>query len=419
MNKLVAFLLLLVLSAGCRSQTDTSNTIVSMQTSDRNGFSETISTKDRLAVYQNVNFLASQPYEKVMRVYKKDREGKSHAKLTSYHQNGGIWQYLEVVDNRANGRFLQWHENGKQMIEGTIIEGMADLSELAQQSWLFDKECKVWDEEGNLEALFTYEKGLLTGEAVYYFPSGKVAKIIPYTKGIINGLLTAYDEEGNILQQIPFKDGLKDGSAFDSWVYGVTKSQEFYQNGLLLEGSYFDPRGGLVSEIKTGSGTKAQFTGDELFSLTQYQNGIVDGEVKEFSPTGKLRCCYMIRDGKKNGEENEYYPDGKTPKLMLTWAGDLIQGMVKTWYKNGIVESQREMTGNKKHGICLAYYNTGEPMLMEEYENDKLIKGSYFKKGEKHPVSTIENGAGVATLYTPEGQLLKKVNYEEKQARFE
>ncbi|MBS0628700.1 MAG: hypothetical protein JSS30_00575 [Verrucomicrobia bacterium] len=412
MNKILPFLLLLSLLAGCRAQKEDGNTIVSMQTVDRNGFSETISTKDRLAVYQNVNFLTSQPYEKVMRVYKKDQEGKSHAKLTSYHPNGGIWQYLEVVDNRANGHYYQWHENGRPMIEGTIIEGMADLSELAQQSWLFDKECKVWDEEGNLQALFTYEKGLIAKEAVYYFPSGKVAKIIPYKKGLIDGVLTSYDEEGSILQQIPFKAGVKDGAAIDSWIYGIKKSDELYQNGLLIEAAYYDPQGNLVAEVKEGYGTKAQFDGNNLFSLTQYQNGVVNGEVKEFDPNGKLHCCYRISDGKKNGEEFEYFPDGKSAKLMVTWAQDQIQGMVKTWYKNGIVESQREMTGNKKHGICLGYYSSGDPMLMEEYENDRLIKGSYFKKGEKHPVSTIENGDGVATLYTSEGQLLKKVNYE-------
>jgi len=412
MNKFPLLILTSMLLVGCRHQSEESTKLVSMQTIDRNGFSETISTKDRLAVYETVNYLTSQPYEKVMRVFKKDSEGKSHAKLTSYHSSGGIWQYLEVTDNRANGRFNQWHENGQMMIEGTIIEGMADLSEIAQQSWLFDGECKVWDERGNLEALFIYEKGLLSQEATYYFPSGQIAKVIPYTKGMIHGILISYDEEGNPVQELPFKNGVQDGSAYECWASGQYKSQEAYQNGLLIEGSYYDFNGNSVAKVHLGNGTKAIFDGEQLHRLAEYQNGIVEGVVKEFSPNGQLFCTYHIQGGKKNGEEVEYFADGTTPKLMITWSDDQIQGMVKTWYKNGVLESQREMTSNKKHGIYLGYYNSGEPMLMEEYENDRLMKGSYFKKGEKYPVSTIENGEGVATLFTPEGYLHKKVNYE-------
>jgi hypothetical protein len=51
-------------------------------------------------------------------------------------------------------------------------------------------------------------------------------------------------------------------------------------------------------------------------------------------------------------------------------------------------------------------------MLIEEYENDLLFKGSYYKKGDKKAVSTIESGNGTASLYTSEGLFLKKVSYE-------
>lgn len=411
MNKSIILFLSLLLMVGCRTAKEEPPAIVSMQTVDRNGFSETVSAKDRLSALQNVNFLSSQPYQKVMRVYKKDREGKSHSKLTSYHSNGGIWQYLEAVDNRAHGRFLEWHENGKVKIEAFIIEGIADLNELAQQSWLFDQECAVWDEEGNLKAQFTYEKGHLEGEAKYYFASGKIETIIPYSKGIIDGTLSTYDEAGNILEQVHYKQGYKEGSAIASWVYGVSKYQEQYHEGRLINGIYYAPEGHVVAQIDNGEGFKAQFNQANLQTLTHYQNGIPEGEVRIFSPTGKIQCCYSIHEGKKEGEEWEYYPN-EQPKIMLTWSTDQLQGMAKTWYKNGILESQRELSGNKKHGISLAYYDSGDLMLMEEYENDRLLKGSYFKKGEQLPVSTIENSEGVVTLYNPQGQFQKKINYE-------
>lgn len=51
-------------------------------------------------------------------------------------------------------------------------------------------------------------------------------------------------------------------------------------------------------------------------------------------------------------------------------------------------------------------------MLMEEYENDVLCKGSYYKLGKKDPISTIQRGSGTATLYDKEGRFLRKINYE-------
>ena len=415
MSKKTYFLFLVPLFLiGCRAM-DHSNSIVSMQVVDRNGFSETISNKDRLNVYQHVDFLTSQPYEKVLRVYGKDNEGKSNSKLTSYHPNGGIWQFLEALDGRAHGRYFEWHENGKVKIEATVIEGLADLGERAKNSWLFDQECTVWDEQGNLLAEFVYDKGHLEGDAKYYHPNGKLQKIVPHTKGVAHGALQIFNEEGKILEEIHYKNGQREGAATASWVPGISKYQEQYREGLLNNAIYFDPEGNLVAEIIDGEGKQADFRENKLHSLIEFHHGIPEGKVEIYDLFGHLQTSYWLKDGKKHGEEWEYYPSNDEqlhPKLLLTWFDDRIQGVVKTWYENGTLESQREMSGNKKHGIGFAYYRSGDLMLMEEYENDRLSKGSYFKKGETTPISTIENGEGTATLFHSEGHFLNKILYE-------
>ncbi|NGX37852.1 MAG: hypothetical protein K1000chlam2_01015, partial [Chlamydiae bacterium] len=415
MNKKIYFLFLIpLLLTGCRT-TNHSDSIVSIQTVDRNGFSETISNKERLHVYQQVDFLNSQPYEKVLRVYGKNNEGKSHSKLTSYHSNGEVWQFLEALDGRAHGSYIEWHENGKVKIEATIIEGLADLGERAKNSWLFDKECTVWDEQGDLLAEFIYDKGYLEGDAKYYYPSGKLQKIVPHTKGSPHGALKIFNEEGKILEEIHYKNGHREGAATASWVPGISKYQEQYREGKMINAIYFNPEGTLVAEIENGIGQQAEFRDGKLYSLIEYHHGIPEGQVKTFDSFGNLHVSYWLKEGKKQGEEWQYYPSSDQdphPKLLLTWFDDRIQGVVKTWYENGILESQREMSGNKKHGLSFAYYRGGDLMLMEEYENDKLCKGSYFKKGEHLPTSTIENGEGTATLYHAEGHFLNKVPYE-------
>jgi len=100
------------------------------------------------------------------------------------------------------------------------------------------------------------------------------------------------------------------------------------------------------------------------------------------------------------------------PKLFINWENDQLQGQIKTWYPSGQVESQRELHNNKKQGTSFAWYKNGDLMLTEEYENDLLVKGAYYKKGDKKAVSKIDSGKGVAYLHTPEGIFLKKINYE-------
>ena len=51
-------------------------------------------------------------------------------------------------------------------------------------------------------------------------------------------------------------------------------------------------------------------------------------------------------------------------------------------------------------------------MMMEEYESNKLINGSYYKQGEKDPVSQVTRGEGTVTLHNAQGMFVKKIPYE-------
>jgi len=289
------------------------------------------------------------------------------------------------------------------------------LNETAQKSWIFDGSCSVWDDQGAIEANFSYDKGYLIGEAKYYFPNGKVEKTLPYKQGKLDGLSFVYDQEGAVLEKVQYKNGMKEGSATGFWSPGVSQYQEQYREGHLINAVYFDKKGHVISEIENGQGSRAEFASQSLHRLIEHLNGKPEGEVKIFTPTGNVSGSFQLHEGKKTGSEWEYYPTHNQelkPKLMIQWVEDQVQGMVKTWYANGTLESQREMAANKKQGLSLAYYHSGDLMLMEEYEEDKLVSGSYYKKGDNTPVSTIEKGEGMATLFNAQGLFLKKIAYE-------
>src|SRR5438105_13874080 len=103
--KLKCVIALLFLCA-CHHGSGDKEGLALIQIQDRNGLTETISSPEKLGVYETTDFLASQPYKKVTRVFK--TEGINRSLLTTYHPNGRPWQYLEAENLRAKGAYREW-----------------------------------------------------------------------------------------------------------------------------------------------------------------------------------------------------------------------------------------------------------------------------------------------------------------------
>ena len=189
MKKLFPYLLLILSQCG-QYHDETSFPLIAIQIEDRNGLTETVSTPERLELYDKLDYLSSQPYKKVVRIFKKD--GKSQSKISTYHPNGVICQYLEAEEMRAHGAYKEWHPNGQIKIEAQIIGGPADLSPAAQREWLFDQTNQVWDEKGQQIAKIIYEKGVLEGTSLYFHPSGAIKKTVSFKRGILDGEVIEY-----------------------------------------------------------------------------------------------------------------------------------------------------------------------------------------------------------------------------------
>ncbi len=411
----LALVCLSLLVSGCGFSADQIDPgkITSINIIDRNGLSETISSKERLTAFDKTDFLAPQPYQKVLRVYGREKNGDVHSCITSYHPNGQLKQCLEAVNNRAYGSYQEWYPNGQLKINAMVIGGSADLNTSAEQSWLFDGLNQAWNEEGCLIAKIPYQKGELQGEATYFHPNGQTWKTIPYDKGAIHGCQKIYLDDGTLFQTATYCAGEKAGESTRYWNASQIAYKEIYKEGLLKEATYYDRLGNCVARIEKGKGERAIFGKAELQELQQFNRGIQEGEVRVFDETERLIRLYSIKNGMKHGEEIDYFPNTTQPKLLLTWNEGVLQGSVKTWYENGTLESQREMSANKKNGLLTAWFRNGSLMLVEDYEGDKLLKGEYYREGEKVAVSKIEKGKGVATLFTPEGNFSRKVYYQE------
>lgn len=384
----------------------------SIQIHDRNGFQETISSPDRLKQYASTDFTEPQVYQKIVRTYKRDTEGKTKTILTSYHDNGLLKQYLEGENGRARGIFREFYDDGRLKVEAFVIEGVAEFLPEAMQKWVFDGTSKAWDEEGILSAEITYEKGKLKGDAIYYHSNGEIKKIVPYVHGLIHGTVKEYDVYGNLIAEIQYRLGEKHGNVSFFGTESIPPYEEEYVKGRLVTGIYKDPEGVIVSQVKNGEGTQLFYENGIMRKKISIVGGEQEGLMWFYTTEGELESMFSLKDGEKHGLETLYY-SGEKPKLAMHWNAGEITGQVKTWYESGTVQSEMEMHKNMKHGLSVAWYEDGSLMLVEEYEKGKLTSGKYFKKGEDDPVSKIANGSGIAFLFDQAGVLLEKVTYKD------
>lgn len=404
-------LCLVLLMSGCAHKQKPSH-LLSLQLVDRNGQTETISQIERVKLYEKQNFDKPQSYEKILRVYSKNSHGKNPSLITTYHKNGQLFQKLEALDGRAFGLYQEYFENGFIRIKAQVIEGTADITDLAQSTWVFDGPCQVYYPTGDLEANFTYDKGKKTGLATYYHKNGHEKKRLFFIDDQADGTITEFSETGHLSLTYEFKNGIQTGPSYKYYHDGQIAFEETWLNDALIEGKYFNKQKQLVSNIDQGKGFKTLF--DEQTPLTQleYNKGKIEGKIIEYAPSGKIQAYYHMIDDQKQGEEGIYFEDSTQLKMLLDWHDDQITGIVKTFYKSGVLESQKSYSHNKKNGPLSCYYPDGSLMLLETYSQDRLLEGKYFKKGDREAFSCVEDGTGCTTLFDEWGGIYKQVYYE-------
>jgi antitoxin component YwqK of YwqJK toxin-antitoxin module len=304
-------------------------------------------------------------------------------------------------------------------LEAMVIGGTADIAPNVQRDWLFDGEATIWDDQGQIQASIPYQNGMLEGVSTYYYPTGAIQKKSLFRQNRLEESELEFYPDGQLFSKTAYRLGIKNGESIGFWPKNQPRWIEVYQAGLLLKGEYFGADGAQLSEVNEGFGFQVIFQDTLVSHMVEYRRGQAEGLIKKFSNTGELKTAYRVKHGLKHGEEVEYYSqhekEEKTqeylPKLSISWDNNIINGIVKTWYNNGSLQSQKEYARNKKNGSSIAWYRDGGLMYMEEYEEDRLMNGQYYKKNQKESVSSISNGNGIATLYDEQGVFLRRVQY--------
>ena len=123
------------------------------------------------------------------------------------------------------------------------------------------------------------------------------------------------------------------------------------------------------------------------------ENGLQEGEWREYYENGELKSFQNMKNGKREGTYFEYYENGNQ-MLEIDYKQDKMDGLFKRYHENGHIEIEGKMVNSLKEGKFLGYYKNG---VIEQEVNfiNNLEQGEtkeYYKNSQLRVKSNYRNG---------------------------
>jgi antitoxin component YwqK of YwqJK toxin-antitoxin module len=152
-----------------------------------------------------------------------------------------------------------------------------------------------FSKDGTLLSAITYKNDEITGNVTQYYPNGSKHSVMEYSSGVPDGRFTSFFENG--IEQVVsgYKDGKMNGKfrVFDE--FGDISMECVYQNGQKHGKN-------LVYYQKSQGG--------EVYELSFFENGLLEGEKISFYPTGEMMSVVLYVNGRAQTYPKNYSKSG-------------------------------------------------------------------------------------------------------------
>lgn len=348
------------------------------------------------------------------------KNGMRQGSYQEWYSNGQLAVKASYSDGNIDGQLTEWYDDGNIAYEGKYKNGLpqglhvryfhADEISSNSENGFFSKKPSS---QKSIEEMYDSE-GLYDGEQRSYYPSGALKAASSYKHGVLDGEKKRYNENGDLIFSARYVKGLLDGKYYQIYPDGM-KEERQYNHGL-PEGAWTT----WAPKEQEEGGPSNQ----ELIILAQatYSNGKIEGEYREYYPSGDISLIVSFRKGARHGSSAIYSPEGKL--IASTKYNDGKQdGEMMLYYPSGAVLRRAMFHQNVQEGEDITFYENGSiksssvfekgrlngPMKEFSQEGVLLFEGSY-KDGKRHGIfkKFYPNGALKVELYYKDGQLMKR-----------
>ena len=271
---------------------------------------------------------------KIVRTIAQDAEG-------NYYNDGGWLMYDTQKRPIASGTFVRgamegdWervHESG----DGLFSQAPFNLFNgpyISRANFVRNQIDGVWtisDKQGKLIASITYQTGVRTGLASWYFPSGKKMREATFRDGVPNGFVLQWDQQGKLQRREQFVDGRR-----------IIRKKSTYPNQqVAVERVFRDKK--LTPQGSDNWWAAKPATFEQSGDAVQY------GPVAEWYPN---------RQPKMTGRYVENERDGK-----FTW-----------WHKTHNKKAEGNFSQGKRTGLWRYWHESGMKRSEGRFEDDQPV----------------------------------------------
>jgi len=165
------------------------------------------------------------------------------------------------------------------------------------------------------------------------------------------------------------------------WKHGI-------RDGVEKEFSARRPEDKLLGEVpwrdgKMHGARKVFFPDGQLRSEIHYVDGVADGPARIWDADGKLLSQCTMMAGKRHGTMTEYWPGTDQPQRVIHYKNDRIDGLVREFYQSGRLKRERSFRNESPHGEDRAFHESGQlANLRYWYDGDAVSKEEFEKRSQ-------------------------------------
>ncbi|MFD2941109.1 toxin-antitoxin system YwqK family antitoxin [Flavobacterium notoginsengisoli] len=299
--------------------------------------------------------------------------------LTYYYPSGKKFKTVQYKNGRKDGETIIYHEDGTVLMKGKYEGGKPKNGDFEEVLNWEDYRLNKADNEAQKEEPIRMTEGVIirdeTGNAkkrevikkkIFWINSKQLAQEIWYD--IASGTTEPfkqinYDKSGKMLQTINENDFEK---------YGREIS-----NGIVYD-YYFQNKFAVA-----------------LKSKTSYKNGQKNGEEIQYFPNGKVLKIVKYAQGEAQGDQIEYNSDGSIKAKRIYKNGQPFEGnfderfasdlFINQNYSKGLKEGEAIVKDESGTIVAKGIYKDGKPfngtfVIKNENEQNELINVADYKK---------------------------------------
>ena len=190
-----------------------------------------------------------------------------------------------------------------------------------------------------------------------------------------------------------------------------------YQNVIDLSGSYFRKFTGRYGKFH---GEYIEYFKEDfpnkIESISNWKNGVLNGERRSFWFSGQLYFTVMYKDGLKEGDELQYHKNGKM-WCIKTYKKGILEGEQKEWLDNGTPRLQLYFKGGKREGEYKEYNYSGK-LKVHTYYKEGILEGEFNRWYDNGKLSFKTNHKegkldGELKEWDQDGKLIDHLQYKD------